>query len=551
VALLNGLLFLAFAFFMKVGMSLIGVRMRWLGLLATAATTVLVLAGLAILSPERWPRILLFSLVAAVLCAREAWSLRRKEEGTRYPQGQEILSRVFAVTALCFALRAALSLVSGLLPSLGFDTARLDVASLILTLLLLVIYNLSLLVVLMSRLESEVNAKVFELASSRNELQLLNDAFAETAGSVDLSELAPRILGLLQNRLQVAAAALYLLENEGRELAMVAQRGLTPEAMEALMHRHRDVGTTWASIEGLKASTKLVADYPESPMRTALIVLGIAVVGSFPVIARGEAIGTLTVGYRREAELDDTRISFLETLAIQLGSIVRAAGLHDELDRANARLSALASTDTLTGLANRRAAVRALERELARARRGCGRVAVIMCDIDHFKAFNDLHGHDCGDYVLSNTASIIADSIRGSDLAARWGGEEFLVILGEGETAGVSVLAERIRKRVESAIWDYEGKRLSVTITLGIGVSEFDAGTDAVIALADAALYEGKRGGRNQVRICVSENLTAEAGARIPGASGPVDSAPGTCAEIVVPSTGDEDEILDLLPIEE
>ena len=124
-----------------------------------------------------------------------------------------------------------------------------------------------------------------------------------------------------------------------------------------------------------------------------------------------------------------------------------------------------------------------------------------MCDIDRFKLFDDTHGHDCGDYVLANTATLIMESVRATDLAARWGGEEFLVILGQGEEPGIAALAERIRHRVEAAVWEYAGKCLSVTVTLGVAICPPLTDREAVISLADAVMYEGKHSGRNRVTV--------------------------------------------------
>jgi diguanylate cyclase (GGDEF)-like protein len=213
------------------------------------------------------------------------------------------------------------------------------------------------------------------------------------------------------------------------------------------------------------------------------------------------------VSFRDEAALDEVRNSLFETMGRQLGSVVRAAILHAELERANARLDILASTDALTHLPNRRTALRVLEREIARAKRSGGKIAVIMCDIDHFKLFNDRHGHDCGDYVLVRTANLIAESLRATDLASRWGGEEFLLILGSADPEGVIGLAERIRKRIQSAVMEYEGLRLSVTITLGVAICSPELGGDAAIAKADEALYEGKRLGRNRVGVSLERDL--------------------------------------------
>jgi diguanylate cyclase (GGDEF)-like protein len=395
--------------------------------------------------------------------------------------------------------------------------------------------NFALLVIFMTRLEREITGKVTELGESRNELQILYDAFSETVGSIDLEELLPRIIDLVHHRLRADMVAIYLREPGEESIVLVAQRGLDAKGIDVLMRPQVERSASWRAFHDRRSAIWRIEDYKEGAVKEVLEEHGIAIVGSFPLAARGESLGALTLGYRDAGLLDDSRIALLETLTLQLGAIVRSAALHDQLDRANARLDNLASTDTLTGLANRRAAMRALDREVARAKRFAGMLAVIMCDIDHFKEFNDTYGHDCGDYVLANLAQIFTDTVRSTDLASRWGGEEFLIVLGSASPEGALGFAERLRAKVELAVWDFGGKRLSVTITLGVAISTPEAGGEAAISLADAALYEGKRAGRNRVVLRDSEET-------------PIPHLEPDLADLEGGPRRDEDEIADLLP---
>jgi diguanylate cyclase (GGDEF)-like protein len=127
-----------------------------------------------------------------------------------------------------------------------------------------------------------------------------------------------------------------------------------------------------------------------------------------------------------------------------------------------------------------------------------------MADVDHFKSYNDTFGHPAGDEVLKRVATLLRESTRIIDCVARYGGEEFAVLLPETDTAGALEVAERIRKRVVSEPFPDRA------ITLSIGVAEFPKDGDRaemVIAVADAALYEAKRGGRNQV-VQASKSMT-------------------------------------------
>ena len=164
-------------------------------------------------------------------------------------------------------------------------------------------------------------------------------------------------------------------------------------------------------------------------------------------------------------------------------------------------LATLAATDSLTGLANRRRLDQVLRLEWARAQRNRKSLAVLMVDVDHFKAFNQRHGHAGGDHALREVAKALEQCLRRpADLAARYGGEEFQVILPETELSGALLLAERIRASVE-ALTAFADDARSVTVSVGIGV--YIPGTQhdlaQVLGAADEALYRAKANGRNRV----------------------------------------------------
>ncbi len=159
-------------------------------------------------------------------------------------------------------------------------------------------------------------------------------------------------------------------------------------------------------------------------------------------------------------------------------------------------LSRLALTDPVTGLANRRGGEEALAREVARARRTGSPLSLVLFDIDRFKNINDQAGHAVGDRVLRGISEILSSSQRGSDLAMRWGGEEFLVLLPDVGLTGARIFAERVRENVQNLDIADAGR-----ITVSAGVSELSGDEDpaAALARADANLYRAKAGGRNRV----------------------------------------------------
>lgn len=167
---------------------------------------------------------------------------------------------------------------------------------------------------------------------------------------------------------------------------------------------------------------------------------------------------------------------------------------------AQRKLRRLATVDSLTGLFNRHHGSHLAEKEIARFQRTECQVAFMLLDVDHFKSINDRYGHDVGDTVLTEIGHLIPSQLRTQDLVARWGGEEFLVILpGTGMNSALAS-AERMRSALRSHDWK-AAAGVAMDVTISVGVSELSEGDDmlSVIRRADQALYRGKAGGRNRV----------------------------------------------------
>ena len=167
-----------------------------------------------------------------------------------------------------------------------------------------------------------------------------------------------------------------------------------------------------------------------------------------------------------------------------------------QLQSINDKLAAIATEDGLTGLKNHRAFQERIAEEFTRARRYGAPLSVLMVDIDHFKEYNETHGHPAGDEVLAKIAAIIKSVARSIDIVARYGGEEFAVILPQTDVAGALATADRLRTQVESSNWPHG------QITVSIGLSKVEpemADHSELVTCADMALYEAKRKGRNRV----------------------------------------------------
>lgn len=169
-------------------------------------------------------------------------------------------------------------------------------------------------------------------------------------------------------------------------------------------------------------------------------------------------------------------------------------------------LERLASTDPLTGIYNRRAFTDAAERHLAEASRDGGQISLLLFDIDHFKSINDRHGHDIGDRVIRDFARIISSILQGEDIAARWGGEEFIVAMPRTGLDRAVLMAEMVRRNAQIVTFEgSDGQDLRLTISVGV-VCSHGAREDleTLIKHADNALYAAKDAGRNTVTALMS-----------------------------------------------
>lgn len=190
----------------------------------------------------------------------------------------------------------------------------------------------------------------------------------------------------------------------------------------------------------------------------------------------------------------------LELLA-RIRTHLRIRDLHEQLVIANEKLKELVETDDLTGLSNMRSLYQKLEYELQRARRFGREVSVVMMDMDNFKDVNDGHDHLFGSFVLSEIGKIVKQNTRNIDLPARYGGDEFLVVLTETSEEGCRHFCERLRQAIEGYEFISGQDKMMLTTSIGFAVSNPQEQITArdLVRRADHALYEAKRSGRNKV----------------------------------------------------
>ena len=266
--------------------------------------------------------------------------------------------------------------------------------------------------------------------------------------------------------------------------------------LAALSHRHATVGRgQWLLVAGLLL---------EAVVLGVRALVAISTHSEATNILQSSALQTLT---------------FLATFSVVLVSSVGFVFM--SRDRADENNRVLAALDPLTGVANRRSLIAALDRDVARAQRMREPMALMMVDIDHFKDVNDRYGHPAGDRVLCSVVNVLLQRVRAQDLVGRYGGEEFMVLLPGTGLTGAEQLARELCKAVEESRCPADGvpgPGIAVTVSIGVFGGRLESGDswDMLIAAADRALYQAKNNGRNRVEVATglrrpSAQLAAQA----------------------------------------
>ena len=218
--------------------------------------------------------------------------------------------------------------------------------------------------------------------------------------------------------------------------------------------------------------------------------------GVFPLISENKLFGCI-VTKSMDGKLNDKEVDYIEQLTNQVATTINRANVYAEILKH-------ATLDALTGFYNKRQLEERLKQEVSSSRRQHLPLSVIMTDIDFFKSVNDTYGHAVGDLVLKTVSDVIRSQLREYDVAGRYGGEEFTILLPSACIKDACMVAERLRKAVERKIIDIskltpESKNISVTISLGVYQMQAEDEISDLIIKADRALYEAKTSGRNRV----------------------------------------------------
>lgn len=340
----------------------------------------------------------------------------------------------------------------------------------------------------------EIEVTNRELKSHVKELSALFQLNQAMISTLDLNVLFDRILQVLGDLLQCSDFVLLLYNPGVDELEIRKTVGIDSERINGVTFR-LDEGIT-----GLAAKTQkllyihdLAADNRSLDYKTGLLGAGSLV--SVPLAVKNRLVGVLNLHKEYTDGFTEAELKMVQAVANQAAIAVENARLYE-------RARDLSNTDELTNLANRRHFQEILKRETAHARRYHLPLSLIMADIDHFKKFNDIHGHLIGDTVLKKVAALLLQNTRGIDLVGRFGGEEFIILLPKTDKEGAVDAAEKLRQRMAEetfVISDHAGP-----LTLSLGIAEFPKDSNDIyelIDLADRALYQAKESGRNRVAV--------------------------------------------------
>lgn len=223
-------------------------------------------------------------------------------------------------------------------------------------------------------------------------------------------------------------------------------------------------------------------------------------IGVFPLISEGKLLGSI-VTKSTDNVLSEKEINYLEQLTNQAATTISRANVYAEILKH-------ATLDALTGFNNRRQLEERIKQEVSSAKRQKRNLCAIMTDIDFFKSVNDTYGHATGDLVLKAVSRVIKLQLRDYDIAGRYGGEEFSIILPYTRILEAKMVAERLRKAVENTKIDIskvnnETNDKNISVTISLGIAEYENGDDehTILQKADKALYKAKEGGRNKAEI--------------------------------------------------
>ncbi|MCP4136822.1 MAG: sensor domain-containing diguanylate cyclase [bacterium] len=339
-----------------------------------------------------------------------------------------------------------------------------------------------------------------EVEEQNNKLKILIDINTYIISSLQKEEILKRILNRVKKLLKCDSSSLLLVDEEINRLkfAFVSQKEEEQVLKFTSLRKGEGVaGTVWAN------GVPIIINNPQNDPRFTDKVDRRAntrtnSLMAAPLTVDGKVIGVVEAINRTEGYFSQFDLQILQYIATQSAIAIHNADLYD-----------MAIKDGMTKLFIHKHFKEKLYEEWNRAKRLSHTLSLLMLDIDHFKSFNDTHGHQAGDAILKEVARIIRENCRSIDIPCRYGGEEFAIILPGTSKKEAIIAAERIRKIIEALEMKYENSSLHITISAGIATIPELApkGAEELITMADRALYSSKESGRNRTTFYDSADI--------------------------------------------
>jgi len=358
----------------------------------------------------------------------------------------------------------------------------------------------------------ELRRTVRRMEQENNELTLFFVTFPDLIRQLNTNRtkrnIAPVLLRLLEVIFEPGQICIFYKSKQGDSFKLAASKGL-PRALEEqnLQVQSNEGRVGWVAEHQIVMDARDFAASSKSQWESATFTQRIQIDLCAPMVDADDqaTVGIITVGALGRYPRNEKKMI---KMVADLGSMgIKNADYHQ-------RIQTLANEDGLTGLYNKRYGSNQLSLNINSAEQHNQPLSVYLFDIDHFKKYNDSQGHLAGDEVLRQLGRIVRAAIRADDFAARFGGEEFLVVFQDTDKEGALIAAEKIRRQIESFPFANKDQQPGGKLTISGGVASFpldSRSSTELIRLADEALYQGKQQGRNRVMACRTPYLSADA----------------------------------------
>lgn len=348
----------------------------------------------------------------------------------------------------------------------------------------------------------EIELKAKEIEASYKNLAILSQIGHEITASLDVEKVLTTIYDRVKTLMKVNCFGIALYEEATNMLdyKMFIEESVRLPSFKhsiddnnsfasACIRNRQEVLINNTTLHQYTVAPKIQASY--NPRRPQSLIY-------YPLLLGEQIIGVISV---QSYEVDAYSLRDLEAIKILASYIAIAVNnsqKSEALTAAIADLEISSTTDPLTELNNRRYMINKITDEYNRFQRSQHPFVIIVTDIDYFKDINDTYGHDCGDFVLKELANLFKSTLRKQDYIARWGGEEFLILLTDTDVASSLIMAERLRQTIMDHVFHYQEEKVQVTLTFGISEYCDNLSMEDIIKRADRALYQGKSSGRNK-----------------------------------------------------